>query len=195
MTLGEVFNRHRKPIALGLLGAALFALSALVVVPVVASTIDARGAIEAERERLATLRARRADLAELEAALQDLRARQAGRPLVIEAPSATAAFDKLEAAIRDLSSRAQAAINSTRMLRLEDEAGLKAVRAEIDLTVGRPELSQFIASLEAAAPMLFVERLRLADEDRSDREARVRVTASLRALAAVVPVTPAVAKR
>ncbi|WP_020179550.1 type II secretion system protein GspM [Methylopila sp. M107] len=187
MITAEAFTKHRRPIALGLLGVALFAGTMTVVVPVTASIVDAREEIASDRERLATLRAKRADLSALEAALKEIRARQAGRPLVVEAPTTTAAFEKLEAMIRDLASQHEAAIGSTRMLRLEDDSGLKAMRVEVEISIHRSRLTPLIAAIETAAPMMFIEKIRIAASDGSEAEGRAKLTAALRMFAVIAP--------
>lgn len=185
MNLTEHLQHWQRPVSLALLGAAVLAVAILVVAPVAASIIDARDAIEMDRERLETLRTKRIDLAQLETALKETRTRQAGRPLIVEAPNAAVAFEKLEATIRNLSSQHEAPVNATRMLRLEDEIGLKAMRAEIDLMVSRVQVSGLVRALEQAAPLIFIERLSLVPADGGQGDNHVRMTAALRTLAAI----------
>lgn len=178
-------SAHRKLASLGL-GAVLLGVLALgLIAPLAASITEARDAIAADEERLQALRAKRVDLAQLESELKTTRARTAAAPLFTEAPTSAAAWERLEAILRDLASKHEAAIGSTRVLRIEDERGLKAMRADIELVVSRAQLTPLILAMERNAPQIFFDKLRLTSGDENDGDSGVRLTGAVRMLAAI----------
>lgn len=186
---------RRKLVSLALCAALLCVVALGLVAPLAASITEARDTIAAEEERLRGLRAKRVDLALLDSELKATRARAAEAPLFAETPTSAAAWEQLEAILRDLASQHEAAIGSTRMLRLEDDGGLKAVRAEIELSVPRAKLTPLVAAIERHAPSIFIEKLRLVAGEEREGDDRIRVTGAVRMLAAIAPPAAAAGAR
>ncbi|PZQ11875.1 MAG: hypothetical protein DI565_16975 [Ancylobacter novellus] len=170
--------------ALALLGVAILAVASIVVAPLAQATIEARDEVASARERLAALKARRLDLAALEAALKDETARSVDRPLLIEAASSADGWRKMEAQLRSIAAARDGEVTSVRPARLEDDGALKALRLDVTLRTPPERLAELLAAVEAAAPMLFVERLRATAGQGSDDD-RLDLSLTLRGLAAI----------
>lgn len=183
MSAAPTNSKHHRYASLALLAGAVSILALGLFVPVATSILEAREAIASEAERLDGLREKRVDLAVLEGSLRSTKAKAAQQALYLDAVSSAAAWERLQAAAEELSSAHQASMRVGRMLRQEDDSGLKAIRGEFVIEAPRAKLSQLILAIERRTPLLLIEKLQL--EPTRGGDDRIQVTAAIRILAAI----------
>lgn len=188
-TIVEAATLH-KAFSLLLLSVALGSL-VLATGPIVGALAVRHEDIDAERARLAGLRAKRVDLRSIEAELDSERTQATGKPLILEVASSAAAWERFERLLREIAARCGATVVSVRGLPLENasEAELKAARMEVMLRIPREGIKPLLETLEATRPLIFFEAIAMRSTQTSgmpDREA-VDLTATLRVLTAIAP--------
>jgi hypothetical protein len=154
--------------------------------PIAEATWDSQQTVAAARERLAALQAKQGDLPSLEAALKTELALAARQPAVLEAPSGANGLERLEAQLRSLAASSEAEVAAVRGLRMEEEAGLKALRLEISFLAPRERVADLIMAVETATPALFLEKVRVTtgrEITYPTGDHRVEVAATVRGLA------------
>lgn len=165
---------------------------ALAMGPIVGALSSMHEDTDAERARLAGLRAKRADLKSIEAELHAERSQATAKPMILEVASSAAAWERFERLLREIAARSGATVVSVRGLPLENasEADLKAARVELMLRTSREGIRPLLENVEAARPLVFFEAIAMRGAPATgipDKEA-VEMTATLRVLAAINPV-------
>jgi len=183
MSAAPATSKHHRYASLALLAGAVCFLAVAVAMPVATSILEAREAIVSEAERLDGLRQKRVDLAVLEASVRSTKAKAAQQALYLDAVSSTAAWERLQAAVQELSSAHQSSMRTNRMLRQEEDSGLKAIRGEFVVEAPRAQLSQLILAIERRTPLLFIEKVQL--EPARGGDDHIQLTAAIRILAAI----------
>lgn len=164
---------------------------ALATSPIVGTLSAMHEDIDAERTRLAGLRAKRVDLKSIQAELDAERSEATGKPLILEVASSAAAWERFERLLREITTRSGATVVSVRGLPLENgsQPDLKAARMELTLRTSHEGIRPLLDNVEAARPLVFFETItmRVAPATGGSDTEAIEMTATLRVLASITP--------
>ncbi|MGM0554352.1 MAG: type II secretion system protein GspM [Pseudomonadota bacterium] len=172
MRLEQLQPRERRIVAVGLLLAVIIVFLMLVVVPAFQWFSQARDSVADTSFRLERLQAASAQLPQLRAEVRALESALDRQDLTQRESSESLASAALQQRVSEIIEAHGGDTQSTRVQSAVEEDGLQRIGLRIEMQAETGALAEILAALEAARPLLFVDRISVSAQREADRQRR-----------------------
>lgn len=172
MRLEQMQPRERRMVAVGLLLAVIIVFLMLVVMPAFQWFSQARDSVADTSFRLERLQAAAAQLPQLRAEVRALESALDRQDLTQRESSESLASAALQQRVSAIIEAHGGNTQSTRVQSAVEVDGLQRIGLRIQMQAETSALAEILAALEAARPLLFVDRISVSAQREADRQRR-----------------------